>query len=87
MVIWKWDLDVAGRQVIHMPFGAKILVVQAQGESASLWALCDPEAVAVTRYIGIYGTGNPIPNGGRCYISTFQTASGNLVFHVFEETA
>jgi hypothetical protein len=86
MKIFKWVLTVTDKQSLLMPAGAKILDVQTQGDSCCLWALCDQNARQEGRYFAIYGTGNPTPDEPGQYIATFQLASGQLVFHVFETT-
>ena len=86
MRIWKWQLLVNDCQKIMMPAGAILLDVQMQDILCCIWALCDENAPMVPRYIGVYGTGNPIPNDPGKYIATFQTHGGAMVFHVFEIT-
>lgn len=83
--IWKYQLEITDDQVISMPTGAEILTVQMQNGKPCLWALVDPnEETKTYRLIQIYGTGNPIPDGNRRYISTIQIFNGDLIFHVFE---
>lgn len=57
MRIWKWKLAVTDVQTIEVPAGAKLLDVQMQGGSPSLWVLCDENALSTPRRIAIYGTG------------------------------
>lgn len=82
-VIWKWSLLVTDQQPLLIPKGAQFLSVQKQGREINLWALCDPAAQTEERFIGIYGTGNPIPYDPGTFLGTFQLAGGDLVFHVF----
>lgn len=84
--IWKWTLAVADIQSVPLPAGADVLGVQMQGGYPQLWALCDPKAEPQSREIAIYGTGHQLPHDPGRYISTFQMASGALVFHAFEVT-
>lgn len=90
MRIYKYRLEVADRQTIWMPKGAKILTVQDQGEAGllSLWAQVDETIGEVEdRVIAIYGTGNIMPVAQEEigeYIATAQTHNGMLVWHVFE---
>lgn len=77
-------LAIADRQVVNLPRGANILTVQAQGQTAQLWALCDSNAPFEPRQIAIYGTGNALPEVVGAYIGTFQMLGGALVWHVFE---
>lgn len=85
--IWKWELDVTDRQSVYLPQGAQILDVQVQNGQVCMWAICLPSLPTQPRYIGIYGTGNPLPDvdlDNARYISTFQMHGGALVFHAFE---
>jgi len=84
MRIWKWKLAVTDVQTIEVPAGAKVLDVQMQGGSPSLWVLCDENALSTPRRIAIYGTGNPMPDEPGEYIATFPMHGGALVFHAFE---
>lgn len=87
MRIWKFPLLVTDWQIVEMPRGAKILTAQLQKGFLQLWALCDETAPKERRRISIYGTGNEVDEKPGRYISTFQVADGDLVFHVFEDTA
>ena len=86
--IWKFTLSVQDKQEIEMPKDAIILTAQIQKDELQLWAAVDTDISIPTeiRYIGICGTGNPIPNPNNMnkYISTFQLYNGALIFHVFE---
>ena len=84
MRILKWTLATTDRQSFQMPKGAQILSVQAQGENAQLWTLCDPSAPPEMRHFAIYGTGNPIDGAPGSYIGTYQIMGGRFVGHVFE---
>ena len=89
MRIWKYPLKMTDKQVVEMPYRAKILTVQVQFGTPCLWALVDetniPGVKLTPRTITIYGTGNPMPVNPGVYIGTFQVRGGDLVFHVFEE--
>lgn len=86
--IWKWPLEVTSVQELKMPAGAKILCVQVQDELPVLWALIDPnEPKIVQCRINVIGTGHRIEGDPGRYISTFQMAGGQLVFHAFEVVA
>lgn len=80
--IWKFTLEVADRQNLQMPEGAKILTAQLQGNYLNVWAQCDPLALKQRREIEVFGTGHPMDEAQRSYISTVQI--GPIVFHVFE---
>lgn len=85
--IWKFELENTDEQKVEMPVGSEILTVQTQNETPCLWALVDPSADKETRYLEVFGTGNPLPyctDLDRIYISTYQLKGGSLVFHVFE---
>ncbi len=84
MKIWKWTLLLTDVQTVKLPAGAKLLTVQTQYDAPQLWALCDEEADKEPRRIGIYGTGNPMPDEPGEYIATFQVDRAGLVFHAFE---
>lgn len=84
MRIWKWDLEVTDWQAVLAPKDAKFLSIQMQGDSPKLWALCDEKADKESRYIAIYGTGNPIPEDPGEFINTFQMHGGEGAFHAFE---
>ena len=68
-----------------LPDGARILSVGEQDSRIYIWALVDANIPAETpRHIHGYGTGHPVPDSERVFISTVQMADG-LVFHFFEE--
>lgn len=81
--IYKYELEVVDKQEIELPLDAEILNVQVQHGKPCLWAKVIPSLVPETRVIFMYGTGHPIYEPILKYISTFQIANGNLVFHVF----
>jgi hypothetical protein len=82
--IHKYPLSMSDEQVIMLPFGARMLSAQMQGDNLCLWVELNPEADRTEcRVIEIYGTGNPMIDGvARRHISTVQ--SGPMVWHVFE---
>jgi hypothetical protein len=83
--IYKYKLTTTDNQVLSLPAFSEILTVQLQGGEPYLWALVNKnieEEIPIT--IEIFGTGNPIPDGKRRYINTYQLLDGRLVFHVFE---
>lgn len=86
MAIWKYPLAITDLQSVMMPVGAEILTVQMQGSQLCLWAKVNTVAVPKARRIEIAGTGHPIPDVGRRYISTVQQLGGSLIWHVFELT-
>jgi len=82
--IWKYRLSFHDTQSVKMPESAEILSAQMQGESFYLWALVDPRAPVQSRKIEMVGTGNPMPEGERRYISTVQEPKYSNVWHIFE---
>lgn len=84
MTIWKFPLEIKDRQEIRMPIGARILSVQLQNETMTLWAWVNPDAYHETRAFVIVGTGNEMWDRVKTYIGTVQTHHGALVWHVFE---
>ena len=81
--IWKFGLEVTGRQSVTMPADAEILSVQVQAGVPCLWALVSPDAPGVPRTVDTYGTGHPVDGNPGRYIGTYQLSNGGLVFHVF----
>lgn len=84
--VYKYPLVIANSQTVKLPLDAEILSVQAQGDMVCLWAMVDPAAPPVARYIAIHGTGHECYEGNLTHISTFQMHGGALVFHAFEYT-
>lgn len=84
-VVHKYQLTPDAFQSVEMPRDAQILDVQLQNDVLQLWALVDlGERITRIRFIRIAGTGHPMHQPIIKYISTFQMARGQLVFHVFE---
>lgn len=84
--IWKFKLEITDIQTISMPVGAEILCVQMQGSDPCLWAIVtDHESIPKMNItLRTYGTGHPIDSTKEQYIGTYQSMSGQLVFHVFK---
>jgi hypothetical protein len=83
--IFKFQLEITDRQVIEMQKEARILSLQNQNDTLTLWALVDPEKPKVKRYFQVFGTGHLIQDEIGDYLGTVQTKSNNtdLVWHVF----
>ena len=83
-VIHKYALKLDfGMQILKMPMGAEILTAQIQGEQLVLWAKVNSDVPAADRKFEIVGTGQSVqPNV--FHISTIQSMSGTIVFHLFE---
>lgn len=82
--IWKFSLEVADKQAVHMPVKAKVLCVQSQHDQPCIWALCDTNAPSVERTFAVYGTGHQHEQIKGEYVGTCQCHGGALVWHVFE---
>lgn len=80
--IWKFPLELKDLQNISIPEGAEILHCAIQSGGVFLWAIVDPSLPLQRREIEMIGTGNPIPEEERRYISTI--IDGALVWHIFE---
>lgn len=81
--IWKFPID-AGCNSIQAPRGAKLLTVQMQHGSPTVWAEVDPTAPIEPVLIEVFGTGHVIEEGERTYVGTFQMQGGALVFHLYQ---
>lgn len=88
LTIWKFPLEIVDEMAIEMPVGARLLTVQVQGGTPTLWALVSPQAPKVQRRIRIIGTGHPLRLADDLsYVGTVQTIGaygGDLVWHVFD---
>lgn len=84
--VYKYTLEIADRQELDLPVGAKILSVQTQHGQPRLWALVDTKEERLeTRVLRMAGTGHPIIERNMLhFISTVLTDGGALVFHFFE---
>lgn len=83
--IYKYQLAITDVQNVPMPYGAKLLTAQWQGNNLAVWAEVDDQlAEDHTRQFLIFGTGNPADRPMKSvYIATVQAPSG-LVWHVFD---
>lgn len=86
-VIYKYKIETTDSQVIAIPKSGQILTVQIQMGEPCIWVYIDntDEMAHEPRTIEVFGTGNPIPDGARRYIGTYQLYRGELIFHVFEK--
>ena len=82
--VYKYPVPVADAVRLNMPVGAKILTVQSQNDTPTLWALVDPDAPLESRVFRVIGTGHPVEDGDLTYIGTAQQFGGSLVWHIFE---
>lgn len=89
-VIHKFPLELGGWGVfpsathnVSMPRVSRVLALQMQGDTPTLWAQVDPKSSAVTRTFQWVGTGHEVPYGGK-YVGTIQLQGGSYVFHLYE---
>ena len=86
--IYKYPLEVIGKQYIELPHGAEILHVDGQCGELKLWAMFeDREYLSPDKHdIRIYGTGQQIPEetGALSYLGTVKQNMDSLVWHIFE---
>lgn len=81
--IWKFPLEVIGKQEIDIPKGAKILTVQTQFNTPCIWAICDINVPKEKKTINMIRTGHGHDYIHGEYIGTTQVAEGRLVWHFF----
>jgi len=81
-VVWKYQLDHAGRTEVMMPGDAKVIEVAMQGGKFTLWAVVCPGIVDQKRVFYVAGTGHPIPAEAHTHLGTVHVKG--FVFHVFE---
>lgn len=83
--IWKYPLDQIGQVIqLEIPRAAKLLTVQLQGGTPTLWALVEKNApYEATRQVILLGTGENIKRELGDYLGTVQSNIG-LVWHAFE---
>ena len=84
--IWKYKLEVAGKQEIEIPCGSEVLSLAVQGNDPYIWVLV-PETDTIrkeTLVVVTYATGQKIPHPVYCdhFLGTYQLKE-KLVFHVF----
>lgn len=89
--IWKYELQMKGKQIIFMQKGAEILSVQMQKETPCIWAIVNKENETEERCFEIFSTGDYISyeeneesDFNRKFIGTFQLTEINEVYHLFE---
>lgn len=84
--IYKYAIETAQNQSIHVPYGTEILCVQVQYGKPVIYAIVDTEETTIiNKSFVIAGTGHELPDlSNKKYIGTYQLFNGELVFHVFE---
>ncbi len=80
--IWKASLELAERQKVELPRGAKIISAQYQHGFPAIWFECDPKATQVIRQVTIVGTGHEIPKDAGDYLATLVDGSP-FVWHLY----
>lgn len=86
--VWKYELEVVGRQYVDMPEGSVILTVQDQYGKPCIWVEVDTKASLNKRVFETFGTGHPINEDlsiERKYIGTYQLEGGSFIGHVYEK--
>lgn len=86
--VWKFPFPVSNGDVftVPLPFQARVLTVQMQGDVPTAWALVETENTPEPRRFRIAGTGHDLgEHAAWHYVGTFQLLGGSLVFHLFEE--
>jgi len=83
--IWKYELEITDKQIISIPSVLKILSLQTQRGVPCLWVEIDDEFIKRDVTIVMFGTGHQMDTIERCFVGTFQTMNGSLVFHVYWE--
>lgn len=79
--IWKYQLAIEDTQYVQMPRDARLLHVGEQYGTLCVWALVNPSAPLIGRFILISGTGHSVPNGP--YVGS-AVMGGAFVWHVFD---
>ena len=83
--IWRYKFSITDEFTLDMPSGSRVLAafLKANGEP-SLWAEVDTNMLLETRKFAVVGTGNPMPQGLKKYISSFESHGGQFVWHLYE---
>ena len=66
---------------LRLPRGARILKLDVQNDTPTIWAAVDPDADQVVRSVAIVGTGGSMPPEHFEYVDSVQL--GPLVWHIF----
>lgn len=82
--IWKFDLQLADRQVVKMPLGAAILSIDTRGDDPKLWALVDDKEPNIgNRIFHVVREGHPCPGlVANQFFASVQ--AGGFVWHFFD---
>jgi hypothetical protein len=83
--VFKYTVPLNEEFSLDIPWGAKILTVQALDGEPFVWALVDPDARARAVPFRLANTGEAINEAHELrYVGTFQLRDGGLVYHLFE---
>lgn len=85
--IYRYELELTDRPILHMPLGAEILDAPPNPRSQNrieIWARVDNTQPLETREFMIIGTGNWMPDTCGRFIGTVVTHGGSAVWHIFE---
>lgn len=88
MVIWKYEIPVAGEFSLEIPISYQFLHVDTQRGVPMLWVMVDPEAPKRPINFFVAATGQSLPVGVGLmgvHVGTFQVENETLVFHLFKE--
>ena len=66
----------------QIPWGAKFLKAEVQGDTAQMWFMVDPNNAPETRHFMTFGTGHEFNPDQKDYLTTFQAPP--YVWHLFE---
>jgi len=81
--IWKFPLR--GHETTQeIPKGAKLLTMQLQRGTPTLWFEIEQDAITIQRTFKCLATGEEFDLPGAEYIGTFQGDEGWLAWHVYE---
>lgn len=87
MRVWKYPIVIDDTALVEMPQGGKILSLQMQGGTPTVWVLVDEKQPTVLRRFAVVDTGHPADHVvGSPFVGTVEVAQGpyGLVFHVFD---
>ena len=85
--VWKQDITEDARQSYEWPQGAEIVHAEMQNGRPRVWFLCDPDAPKEARNFHLVPTGGPIENPHLTHRASFLLFGGQIVAHLFEDTA
>jgi hypothetical protein len=85
ITVYKYPLTLIDIQSIVVPSNHKVLCMQLQYNTPTLWIEVDTTSPLIDKVIIILGTGKEYPPFPVNYIGTFQELDGKLVWHIFEK--